>query len=152
MNDFKKGQYNFNKDLKTGEEGEREVELFLESQGFRRVGKCNNNKFDLLMEFNRTPYRVEVKTDSYRDTGNMAIEIESRGKPSGLSVTESEFFITLFRNTKELWLIRTVELRSLISSNNFYLKENGGDKGSNTKFYLINKNKFKNHFKVFKIT
>lgn len=151
MGEFKKGQYNFNKDLKTGEEGEEEVRLFLEAQGFKCVGKCNNNKFDLLMEFNRAPYRVEVKTDSYKNTGNMAIEIESRGKPSGLSVTESEFFITLFRSTKELWLIRTTDLKNLISSNNFYLKENGGDKGSNTKFYLINKNDFKSHFKIFKI-
>jgi Holliday junction resolvase-like predicted endonuclease len=147
--DYKKGEYNFKKDLITGEEGEEEVKSFMENMGFKCVGRCKNNKFDLLMEFNRSPKTVEVKTDSYRDTGNMAIEIESRGKLSGLSVTESDYFITLFRCNNEIWIIKTDALRELISDNNFYLKENGGDKGSNTKFYLINKSKFRNHFKVY---
>lgn len=148
MDDFKKGQYNFKTDLITGEEGEDKVKSFLENNGYRFIGKCKNNKFDLLMEFNRSPVTFEIKTDSYRDTGNMAIEIESRGKSSGVSVTEADYFITLFKFNNELWHIRTEDLKKMISENNFFLKEGAGDKGSNTKFYLINKSKFRKYFQV----
>lgn len=148
MADYKKGQYNFNKDLIIGEEGEEEVRAFLEISGYNFIGNCKNNKFDLLMEFNRKPITFEIKTDSYRDTGNMAIEIESRGKSSGISVTESDYFITLFKFNNEIWSIKTEELRKLILENDLYLKENGGDKGSNTKFYLIKKSKFRKSFQV----
>ncbi len=151
MGDYKKGQYNFKKDLTTGEEGEDEVRMFLQSMNYKYIAKCNDNKFDLLMEVNRKPITFEIKTDSYRDTGNMAIEVESRGKDSGLTVTTAEYFSTLFRFNNELWTIRTEELRKLISENNFYLKENGGDKGSNTKFYLIKKSTFRKYFTVHKI-
>jgi len=152
MEDYKKGQYNFKKDLITGEVGENEVRYFFENLGFVFIGKCRNNEFDLIMEFNRRPCTIEVKTDSYRDTGNIAIEIESRGKLSGLSVTTADYFVTIFRCTNELWIIKTKELKELISNNNFFLKENGGDKGSNTKFYLIPKSKFKNNFQIYKLS
>lgn len=152
MANYEVGQYNFNKDLITGEAGEEEVKEFFEKCGFRFIGKCSNNELDLIMEYNRKPVTIEVKTDSYRDTGNMAIEIESRGKASGLSVTTADYFTTIFRCTNELWIIRTEDLRKLISDNNFYLKENGGDKGSNTKFYLIEKSKFRKHFQVYKLS
>ena len=151
MENFKKGQYDFRKDLITGEEGEVEVKEFLEGYGLKCVGKCNNNKFDLLMELNRRPKKIEVKTDSYRDTGNIAIEIESRGKASGLTVTEADYFVTLFRFNQELWFIESDKLRKLIYDNDFYLKENGGDKNSNTKFFLIEKSKFRKHFQIFKL-
>jgi Holliday junction resolvase-like predicted endonuclease len=152
MRNFKKGEYNFKKDLITGEVGEDEVKSFFEGLGFVFIGKCNNNEFDLIMEYNRRPVTIEVKTDSYRDTGNIAIEIESRGKPSGLSVTKADYFATIFRCTEELWIIKTSELLELISNNNFYLKENGGDKGSNTKFYLISKSKFRKNFQIHKLS
>lgn len=145
---YKKGQYNFKKDLITGEEGEEEVRCFLEKNGYKFIGNCKNNKFDLLMEFNRTPVTFEIKTDSFRDTGNIAIEIESRGKLSGISITEADYFVTLFKFNNELWSIKTEDLKKLISENDFYLKESGGDKGSNTKFYLIKKSKFRKYFQV----
>ena len=102
---------------------------------------------------NRKPVSVEVKTDSNKDkkTGepskNLAAEIESWGKDSGLTTTEADYFVTLFRLTGELWVIKSDSLRRLIEENDFYL-HTGGDKGSNTKFHLINKSKFRNHFQV----
>jgi len=42
--------------------------------------------------------RIEVKTerDIWADTGNMAIEIRSRKKPSGISTTEAKWWIHVF--------------------------------------------------------
>lgn len=37
--------------------------------------------------------KIEVKTDFLaQETGNIALEYESRGKPSGISVTEADFY------------------------------------------------------------
>ena len=37
--------------------------------------------------------KIEVKTDFMaHETGNIAIEFESRGKPSGISTTESDYY------------------------------------------------------------
>lgn len=37
--------------------------------------------------------KIEVKTDFMaQETGNIALEYESRGKPSGISVTEADFY------------------------------------------------------------
>lgn len=37
--------------------------------------------------------KIEVKTDFMaQETGNIALEYESRGKPSGIAVTEADFY------------------------------------------------------------
>ena len=64
-----------------------------------------NPKFDLDLKFGeeyeqgleklfKTKGKIEVKTerDKWIETGNLAIEIRCRGKKSGLSVTESDWW------------------------------------------------------------
>ena len=64
-----------------------------------------NPKFDLDLKFGeeyeqgleklfKTKGKIEVKTerDKWIETGNIAIEIRCRGKKSGLSVTESDWW------------------------------------------------------------
>tara|TARA_R100001377_G_scaffold67484_1_gene42795 strand:+ start:261 stop:650 length:390 start_codon:yes stop_codon:yes gene_type:complete len=64
-----------------------------------------NPKFDLDLKFGeeyeqgleklfKTKGKIEVKTerDQWVETGNIAIEIRCRGKKSGLSVTESDWW------------------------------------------------------------
>lgn len=47
----------------------------------QEIGAIFNNK------------KIEVKTDFMaHETGNIAIEYESRGKPSGIAVTEADFY------------------------------------------------------------
>ena len=64
--------------------------------------KHNSNfKYDLMLGqlkeqeiaqiFNNK--KIEVKTDFLaQETGNIALEYESRGKPSGISVTEADYY------------------------------------------------------------
>jgi hypothetical protein len=145
-----KGSYSLKSDLKTGESGEFFIKNFLQEKGFKFKGKHYGSEYDLLMEFNSCNYTFEIKTDTFEDTGNLAVEFESRGKPSGITITQSDFFVTYFVKLKQIWNIKTEDLRKLISDNKF--KEvTGGDKGSNTKLYLIPKKKFETHFKIHKI-
>jgi len=64
-----------------------------------------NSKFDLDLKFGeeyeqgleklfKTKGKIEVKTerDKWIETGNIAIEIRCRGKKSGLSITESDWW------------------------------------------------------------
>lgn len=79
---------NFRRDLEQGKEAEREVQRGL--GGDLTQGRCSTH--DL---------KIEVKWDkkSY-ETGNVAFEYECNGKPSGIKVTESEWWIYRIGNTE----------------------------------------------------
>jgi len=161
--------YNFIDDIKDGEKGETIIVSHLEGYGYKLINDNKNNKYDLKMLTDKdVETTLEIKTDVFcypertvikegvktiikkRDTGNMFIEKESRGKLSGISVTEASWFVMYFPYFQEAWFIRVPKLRELINNNNFYVAT-GGDPGSNTKGYLIRRNQFKEHFKVQKI-
>lgn len=148
----KGGNYSFHADLELGENGEDDIVRYLESLGYKYISRNHDNRYDIIMEYKGRHYTFEIKTDVYpRDTGNIAVEVECRGKPSGLSVTEADFFVTYFKHYGEIWNIRTSKLRDLVKNGNFYLKEGAGDKGSNTKIFLMKKNIVKHYFKIHKI-
>lgn len=55
--------------------------------------------------------KYEVKYDGYlQKTGNFCIEISSNAKPSGLSVTEAEYYI-IFDNCDNLYKVPVSELK-----------------------------------------
>jgi hypothetical protein len=145
----------FRKDLKLGNEGEVVVTDFLESKGHKYVDSNNDNKYDVKMITNGKETTYEIKTDvkcaPLFDTGNIFIEFESRGKASGIAVTQAKWFVTYFRYLNELWFIKSNDLRTLIENNDFQVFYDAGDVGSATHGYLINRKQFKNHFNVCKI-
>jgi hypothetical protein len=150
--------YNFEKDIELGEEGEKVVIKDLELVGGTFINDNKNNTHDLMMEMpirgssTRKLVSYEVKTDVFcrpdLDTGNIFIEFESRGKESGISVTKAEWFVTYFKHFNEIWYIKSDKLRKLISENDFKVHGDSGDLGSNTKGYLIPRYQFKKFFKV----
>lgn len=97
-------QPHFDLDLQTGEQGEAVVQAGL-------TGK------------------VEVKTDRRaHDTGNLYIEIwqfskpdRSDKRPSGLAVTEADWWITTTPTGKGFLAIRVDDLKALIKANNYRL-------------------------------
>lgn len=70
--------------------------------------------------------RIEVKRD-FRAvvTGNVFVETRCRGRPSGLSTTEAEYWA--FVLGRRVFFIPTVELRALLR---FGEKARGGDNGT----------------------
>ena len=150
--------YDFNKDIHIGEAGEQVVKTDLESLGGFFISDNKDNKYDLIMDmpdkggFGLRQVTYEIKTDVFcrpdLDTGNIFIEFESRGKLSGISVCNAEWFVTYFKHFNEIWYIKTSKLKKLISDNDFKITEYSGDSNSNTKGYLIPRYQFKKHFKV----
>lgn len=148
--EFKKGQLNFTKDIKTGKEGEAFIRAFLENLGYVFLGECDNNAYDLKMAYSGQEYTYEVKTDTYSNTGNMAIEFESWGKVSGIDITQATYFTYFFPHLGEIWNIRCSKLKKLIAFLNPKVVI-GGDEGSNTKMYLLRKKDVEQYFKVHRI-
>lgn len=155
MNTQIKGEYDFKKDLSKGEDGEEVVIKYMQGLGYEFKNRCNDNRYDFCMSYQGEVHSYELKTDMYctpaNDTGNLVVEIECRGKASGIGVTQAKYFATYFPHLGEIWNIRTEELKKLIQYFKVPLKEGKGDPGSNTKFYLIKKDTYKQYFKIHKI-
>lgn len=145
----------FISDLKLGNDGEESIIKYLLSKGCKYVDSNDNNKYDLKMITKGMETTYEIKTDvkcaPLFDTGNIFIEFESRGKASGISVTEADWFVTYFKYLNEAWFIKSDKLKQLIAENDFPTFKDAGDIGSATHGYLIKRKDFKEHFYVCKI-
>jgi hypothetical protein len=145
--------YEFKKDLKIGHRGESIAKGFLETNGMIFLNNNDDFRYDLKMFYPplKKTYTYEVKFDVHRPTGNIAIEYECRGKPSGISTTEADYFLTYFKNGNEIWNIPTERLKKLIKYSHPKKTTNSGDTGSFTKLYLIDKKKYGWFFKIHKL-
>lgn len=157
------GKYknDFNFALKMGEDGEKVVRAFLESLDYIFLSKCEDINYDYKFLKGGKEYIFEIKTDiahlfldektgNMRDTGNLVVEYESRGKKSGISATKADYFVTYFPQINEIWLIKVDKLKEMIREHNSEIRrvENAGDKDSNTKIFLISREKYKTHFRI----
>jgi hypothetical protein len=150
------GVYNFNKDIVTGQDGEKVVlEHIISMTDATLIDTNHDNKFDFMVDKDGVRRTYEVKTDEYcragYDNGNLFVEIECRGKASGIVVTQADWFVFYLPHRKQIWYIESDRLRELIAVNDFRKTENSGDKNSRTIGYLIPRRKFKNHFKVYEL-
>jgi hypothetical protein len=146
---------NFKTDLILGNEGEQSLVEYLTTKGLSFLDSNDDNRYDIKMLKNNKEVTYEVKTDvkcaPLFDTGNIFVEFESRGKASGISVTQAEWFVTYFLYLDELWFIKSDILKNLIETNDFPKFYNAGDIGSETHGYLIKRKDYKQYFHVCKI-
>ena len=111
----------------------------------------NDNRFDIDLQYGQVFERkvadmfqnskIEVKTerDKWRSTGNIVIEFESRGKPSGIATTEAEFWFHNLALDGELIMtlvFPVAVLKRYIADNKPRIVRGGDDNTS--KLYLIN--------------
>ena len=86
--------------------------------------------------------KIEVKSerDMWQRTGNIAVEYESYGKPSGIKATESDYWfhnLCIGDATYATLVFRTDVLRSIIDSLDSTRTVKGGDHNAST-MYLLN--------------
>jgi len=116
----------------------------------RREGNTNSNKFDIELQYGQVREKriadilenekIEVKTerDIWKKTGNIAIEFESRGKPSGIAVTEAKWWVHVLADKEDdycMLLFPTDKLKK-IARKHFSKAINGGDNDT-SKFVLL---------------
>jgi hypothetical protein len=143
---------NFYKDLSWGEKWERIVGLHLILNGVSYISYNNDYRYDIKGTLTGIPTLWEVKSDRYPKTGNMAIEIRDRGKPSGISRTEADIFCYVFTNISEsfvyLFFIDVKSLKSLIKDNFDKLRVVKGGDNNEAEIVLIPMKRFQSHFRV----
>ena len=86
--------------------------------------------------------KIEVKSerDMWQRTGNIAVEYESYGKPSGIKATESDYWfhnLCIGNETYATLVFRTDVLRSIIDYLDYTKTVKGGDHNA-SKMYLLN--------------
>ena len=90
----------------------------------------NNSKFDVDLQFGQEgekwliwlgtdQAKIEVKTerDTWATTGNAVFEFKSRGKPSGISVTQADYWLHIFREKDQAvmcFMFRMFELKEFL--------------------------------------
>ena len=114
--------------------------------------KENRKKFDLDLMYGEireekiaamlTDKKVEVKSerDIWQNTGNICIEYESWGKPSGIRATESDYwFHNLCIGDDEYCTLvfKTDTLKKIVDKLDTFKTVSGGDSNA-SRMYLVN--------------
>lgn len=148
ISDF--GKYNFKNDIEIGKSAEKLIsKIILErDNSVIKILPNENSKYDLMVLFNdETCCTIEVKNDVRSQiTGNVAVEIFSRGKKSGIFSSEADYFIYFVRDSDtKIFITRRTKLLELVKTCEFR-RVFGGDVDDfgrpTTEMVLIPKNIF----------
>ena len=114
--------------------------------------KKDRKKFDLDLNYGKVreqaiadmlqDKKIEVKSerDVWQRTGNIAIEYESYGKPSGIAATESDYWFHNLCIGDDIFatlVFETNSLRRIIDNLDYKRTVKGGDNYA-SKMYLLN--------------
>ena len=114
--------------------------------------KDNRKKFDIDLEYGKVREKqvaemlqnkkIEVKSERgmWQKTGNIAIEFESYGKPSGIAVTESDYWfhnLCIGDETFATIVFNTQSLKKIINNLDYKKSVSGGDNMA-SRMYLLN--------------
>jgi len=117
-----------------------------------KPSKQDRKKFDIDLEYGEVREqmvadmlqnkKIEVKSerDVWQRTGNIAIEYECYGKPSGINATESDYWfhnLCLGDDTFATIVFDTKNLRKIIDNLDYKKSVSGGDNNA-AKMYLLN--------------
>ena len=86
--------------------------------------------------------KIEVKSEKnmWQDTGNICIEYESCGRPSGIKATEADYWfhnLCVGENEYCTLVFKTEVLRSIVNDLDTFKSVSGGDNKA-SKMFLIN--------------
>lgn len=112
----------------------------------------DRKKFDIDLEYGKVrekqvadmlqDKKIEVKSerDVWQKTGNIAIEYECYGKPSGINATESDYWfhnLCIGEDTFATIVFDTKSLRRIIDNHDYKRSVSGGDNNA-SRMYLLN--------------
>ncbi len=114
-------------DLELGEAYQRTLLDIVEYDTYE-MAVGNFKPYDVKIKYKDDTYTVEVKADrKTKDTGNMVIEYECNGKPSGITTTEADYWAYFIDGTPEYFLIPTTDIRKAIDEKKYSRTTRGGD-------------------------
>jgi hypothetical protein len=133
----------FRKCLAFGQAGEELVKKFF--SGYDELINAPNKKFSLWdfgLRYGTLTIYYEVKRDTFTArTGNICIEFESNGIPSGISLSEADFYIYLVEGEQNYYEIPVDVLLEMIEEKKYHKVQKGGYKWL-SHFYLFDRGLF----------
>jgi|TARA_R100000664_G_C2752422_1_gene139723 hypothetical protein len=114
--------------------------------------QADRKKFDLDLEYGKVreelvaemlqDKKIEVKSERnlWQKTGNIAVEYECYGKPSGINATESDYWFHNLCIDDEVFatlVFNTSNLKRIINNLDYKRTVSGGDNNA-SKMYLLN--------------
>ena len=114
--------------------------------------KKDRKKFDLDLQYGKiredkiaemlTNKKIEVKSErgKWMETGNICIEYQSYGKPSGIEATEADFWFHNLCIGDEMFctlVFKTDVLKTIVDKLDYFKTVSGGDNKA-SKMYLVN--------------
>ena len=148
------GNYSFHQDLKVAKVTEENVgEVLAKFYNGEIVDTNNTSAYDVKININGKEFTFEIKEDFYCEkSGNVAVEFECRGKPSGISVSKADVYVYKIHAKPDgeivIVEISTEKLKEMIKNKKYFRIVNGGDKGSNTMNYLFKYDTFVEEGKI----
>lgn len=124
------GNYNFSKDLKASQASVEKVANWLRQEGCTDITYVHTKAYDLTYNKEGVIYSMEVKEDlQFSKTGNIAIEIRSRSKPSGICTSLADYWVYVLG--EEVWYTERPRLvLYLIQHWDRFRRVEGGDEGT----------------------
>lgn len=94
------------------------------------------------------PLTFEIKADKYDKTGNLIFEKTCSKKPSGVFVTEAEYFVYILPRytSQNFYIVKPEKLRDLLSTTFSSCISMGNGDGGKVTSYLVNKFTFDEEF------
>lgn len=139
--------YNFKKDYAVANKTEEEISAFFKNIGYTS-SRNNDYRYDLEIVKNDVRFTVEIKEDfTCKRTDNVGVEFGCRGRPSGIEVSEADFYLYKIHTYSgiKFRLIKTSVLKQLIVDKKYHRIVSGGDEGSNSMNYLFHLHVFINN-------
>lgn len=132
----------FYENLEFAQKGEEEVARLLNDKfpDFKVIGFNEDKACDILAEVDGKEVTIEVKEDvRTKDTGNVVIECESRGKPSGIMTTQADFWVFRLHLEEGIvnYLFKIKDLKQAIRDRKFHNKRQMPHTDSNNVLYFF---------------
>jgi hypothetical protein len=140
------GNYDFKRDLVVAKKSEKNVAniLIKTYKDVDDITFSDNGDYDILAVIDGERFTIEVKEDFMCSfTGNVALEFECRGKPSGINTSKADYYIYIIhskrngKKIKEYMRYKIDDLKVMVKDKKYFRIVSGGDPGSNTKNYLF---------------
>jgi len=140
--DTRSDHNNFYDNLEYAQVGEEQVAELLERRfkDFKLKGFNEDNECDIVADIDGREVTIEVKEDvRTKDTGNVVIECESRGKPSGIMTTKANFWVFRIHTVDGIRniLFKTVDLKQAVRDRRFHNKRQMSHTDSNNVLYFF---------------
>ena len=103
-----------------------------------KYGQEREKKVVSLLDQDKNKLEVKTERDWWAKTGNIAIEVECWGKPSGLSKTEADYWVHILADGQKDYcrLIFDTDTIRTLTKNYYHTLKNVGD-GKRSKVVLI---------------